>query len=505
MVADSGSSRPVPVTAGRLECSSTQRRIWFMEQLHPGTSAYNLQLTLRIDGSLNVEVLRRCLDEIVRRHSVLRACFPIVDGWPCAVVAEQLTLPMPATCLIGRPDADAQAIELAAREALEPFDLEHGPLIRARIIQVTADRHLLCWTTHHIVADDRSHWLMMRELALLYPAISAGQPSPLPSLPLQYWDYVSWQRSQLQDPATKRELAYWRQTLADAPLTSTLPPDVPRSAAPVFRGSRRSYALPAGLTSAVDEFARRERVTPFMVLLAGVQALLHRCSGQDDIVIGVPTAGRDRAEFEELVGPFVNTLPIRGTLAESMPFRELLHRVRTVAIEAYQHQEVPFDRLVEELRPPRRASVHPLFQVMLVAVQDAPFGVSELPGLTVTTVPLDVAPADRQLCTVLLDLTLCLRREGSQFAGYLEYNSALLHSATAERLLQSFTGLLERAVADPDLPLARLISVPPKLVHRRAATADQPSGRERQRSARDREGPPEAIDLALRALAARSR
>jgi hypothetical protein len=469
-----------------------------MEQLHPGTSAYNLQLTLRIDGPLNVKVLRRCLDQIIGRHSVLRTCFRVVHGQPRAVVAGQLTLPMRATCLTGRPDVDRQAIELAAQEALEPFDLEHGPLVRARIIQVAADRHLLCWTTHHIVADDRSHWLMMRELAQLYPAMSAGEPSPLPPLPLQYWDYVSWQRRQLQDATTDRELAYWRRTLADAPLTSTFPWDAARSAVPVFRGSRRAYALPARLTSAIDQFARRERVTPFMVLLAGLQALLHCCGGQDDIVIGVPTAGRGRAEFEDLVGPFVNTLPIRVTLAENMPFTELLRRVRAVAIEAYQHQEIPFDRLVEALHPPRRASVHPLFQVMLVVVQDAPLAVSELPGLTVTTVPLDVAPADRQLCTVLLDLTFCLRYEGSQFAGYLEYNSALLHSATAERLLQCFTGLLERAVADPSLPLTRLISVPPELVHPpRPAAADQPGDRA------PRDG--EAIDLALRALAARSR
>jgi hypothetical protein len=467
-----GPARPAPVA---LECSSTQRRIWFTEQLRPGTSAYNVKLALRIDGGLDVEVLRRCLNEIVDRHSVLRASFRAVDGRPRPVVDGKLTPSMPATDLSGRQDGYAQAIRLAAREAAEPFDLERGPLFRARIIRVATDRHVLCWTAHHLVFDDWSYWLMVRELTELYPALRAGQRSPLPPLPLQYWDYASWQRRRLLDPASAPELAYWRGALAGAPPRSTFPPDVPRTAAPAFRGARRSYALSAQLTSAIDKFAQRERITAFMVLLTALQALLHRCSGQDDVVIGVATAGRDRVEFEELVGPFVNTLPIRVTSADNMPFLELLRRVRTATIEAYQHQETPFDRLVEELRPPRRASMHPLYQVML-AVQDAPFAVSELSGLVMESVPLDSDYPDQQLCTAVLDLTLCLKRDGSQFAGELEYNAALFQPGTAERLLRRFTGLLEQAVAHPELPLIQLLPVRT-----------------------------EAIDLALRALAARSR
>jgi hypothetical protein len=453
-----------------------------MEQLHPGTSAYNLQLTLRIDGPVDVGILRRGLNEIVRRHSVLRACFRAVDGRPRAFVAGQLTVPVSSASLTGQPDADAQAIELAAQEANEPFDLEHGPLIRARIIQVAADRHLLCWTVHHIVADDWSFGLMMRELARLYAAMSAGQPSPLPPLPLQYWDYVSWQRGRLQDATTGPGLAYWRRVLTGAPLISTFPPDVPRPDTPVFRGSRRPYELPAQLTSAIDQFARRERVTSYMVLLAGLAALLHRDGGHDDVVIGVPTAGRYLVEFEDLVGPFLNTLPIRVTPAAGMPFSDLLRQVRTAALMAYQHQEIPFGRLVEELRPPRRASVHSLYQVML-AMQNALFTASELPGLTVTAVPLDVPAADRQLCTVLLDLTVCLRREATQFVGNVEYNAALFRAGTVDRLLQRYADLLARAVTDPGLTLARLSTLPPE---------------------REGEGPAEAIDLALRALAARA-
>ena len=466
-----------------LECSSAQRRIWFIEQLQPGTAAYNLQLTLRIDGPLEVEVLRRALNEIVRRHSVLRACFRAVDGRPRAFVADRLIVPVSSASLAGRPDAEAAAIEMAAAQASEPFDLEHGPLVRARVIEVAASRHLVCWTVHHIVADDWSFGLMMRELAQLYAAMYAGQPSPLAPLPLQYWDYVAWQRGRLADAATGHELAYWRRALEGAPLTSTFRPDVPRPDRPVFRGSRRPYALPVPLTSALDQFARRERVTPYMVLLAGLAALLHRRAGQDDVVIGVPTAGRYQVEFEDLVGPFLNTLPIRVTPAGGMPFTGLLRQVRTAAVEAYQHQEIPFDRLVEELRPPRRASVHPLHQVML-AVQNALFTASDLPGLTVTAVPLDVPAADRQLCTVLLDLTVCLRREPGQFVGNVEYNAALFGADSVGRLLQDYTDLLEQAVGDPGLPLARLLPAAPE----RAGA-----------------GPPEAIDLALRALAARSR
>lgn len=468
-----------------LECSSVQRRIWFMEQLHPGTSAYNLQLTLCIDGALDVPALRRCLAEIVHRHAVLRARFRAVDGVPHPVAGE-LTLSLPLTDLSGQPDADAQAMRLAGRQAAEPFDLERGPLIRAGIVRMASDRHLLCWTAHHMVFDDWSYWLMMRELAALYPALRAGQPSPLPPLPVQYWDYASWQRRRLEADTAERDLTYWRRVLADPPPTSTLPPDAPRPVRPVFRGSRRSCALPPSLAPAIDAFARVERVTPFMVLLAGLQAVLHHSSGQDDIVIGVSATGRDRVEFEDLIGPFVNTLPVRVTLAPAMTFRELLHRVRIASIEAFQHQEMPFDRLVEELCPPRQPSVHPLYQVML-SVQDAPFTAGELPGLSLTMVPPDLPGVDRDLCTALLDLTLCLSHGPGQLTGDLEYNAALYHPGTAGRLLDRFTVLLEQAITDPGLSLAELIPVgggPP-----RSQSAD---------------GPPEAIDLALRALAARS-
>jgi hypothetical protein len=478
----------VPVEANAPECSATQRSIWFMEQLHPRTPAYNLSLTLRIDGPLDVLVLRRCLSEIVHRHSVLRTSFPTVDGRPQPAIAGQLALPVPLTDLSGQPDADAQVMSLAGREAYVPFDLEHGPLVRARVIRVAKDRHVLCWTAHHIVSDGWSNWLIVRELVKVYPALLAGQPCPLPLPALQFWEYASWQRDRLQTAVLERELAYWRRTMASMPPISTFPPDAQRPGAPVFHGARHSYVLSGQLSSAIKELARRERATPFMVLLAALQALLCRYSGQDDVVIGVPTGGRVQVEFEELVGPFANTLPVRVTLAGNMSFRELLRRARAATIEASQHQEVPFDRLVEELCPRRQASVHPLYQVML-AMLETPSAVPVLPaGLQVTSMTLPV-PVDQQLCTALLDLTLCLNCFDDQYAGHLEYNAALFHRDTVVRLLECYTGILERVVMEPELRLTELLPV--TLEAPRPPTVA--SGLSR----------PGAIDLALRALAAR--
>ncbi|RMF31802.1 MAG: amino acid adenylation domain-containing protein, partial [Chloroflexi bacterium] len=441
--------RPVPRDR-EIPLSFSQQRLWFLDQLEPNSPLYNIPDAVRITGPLDVGVLEQSLNEIVRRHEVLRTTFAAVDGRPIQVIAPELHLPLPVVDLRGLPKArrEEEALRLATEEAQRPFDLARGPLLRALLLRLDEEEHIALLTVHHTVSDGWSTGVFMGEMAALYEAFAAGKPSPLPELPIQYADFAVWQREWLQGEVLEAQLAYWKEQLAGLPPILELPTDRPRPAFQTFRGDYQTFTLPEELTQAIKELCQREGVTLFMTLLAAFQTLLSRYSGQDDISVGVPIANRTRAELEGLIGFFVNTLVMRTKLDGNPTFRQVLKRVREVALGAYAHQDLPFEMLVEALQPERDMSHTPLFQVMFV-LQNAPAEPLELPGLTLTPVEVDRG-------TATFDLTLSMTEGPEGLSGSLEYNTDLFDAATIRRMLGHFQTLLEAVVADPDRPIAQL-------------------------------------------------
>jgi amino acid adenylation domain-containing protein len=434
---------------GELPLSFAQQRLWFLDQWEPESPQYNIAAAVRLTGPLDAATLERSLREIVRRHEVLRTTFATVEGRPISVIAEGLALSLPLIDLSGlaADEREAEVGRRAETEARAPFDLAGGPLLHATLLRLAPEDHVVLVVLHHIIADGWSIGVLNREVAALYEAYVAGRPSPLPEPPVQYADYAAWQRRWLQGAALEKQLAYWKERLAGAAALD-LPADRPRPAAPSYRGAAVRFALPANLAGGVRTLAKQEGCTPFMVLLAAFQALLHRYTGQDDICVGTPIAGRGRTEVEGLIGFFVNTLVLRTDLAGDPTFVQLLGRVRETCLGAYAHQDLPFERLVEELRPQRDSSRSPFFQVMFV-LQNTPQETLELPGLTVT--PLDVDSG-----TSKFDLTLRLTEQDGELRGELEYSTELFEAATAARLTGHLRTLLEGACADSGQPVSRL-------------------------------------------------
>ena len=430
--------------------SFTQQRLWFLDQLEPGSAVYNIPTALRVEGALNVQVLERSLEEVVRRHESLRTLFRSEEGQAAQVVLPPPRLPLKVVDLRELPAAEreSEAQRLVDAETIRPFDLARGPLFRTLLLQLGDRDHVLLLTVHHIVSDGWSMDVLIRELVMLNMAFSAGQPSPLPELPLQYVDYAAWQREQLQGEALERQLTYWRKQLGGAPRLLELPTDRPRPAVQSSRGANQPVQLSRASSEALMALCGREGVTPFMALLAAFQVLLHRYSGQDDICVGTPIAGRDRAELEELIGFFANTLVLRARLSGRPTFRQLLAQVREAALGAYAHQEVPFEKLVEELQPVRSLSHTPLFQVMFSLQREAKTSQS-VPGLTFRLVR-----GEGHVAKFDLNLTLAEMPEG--FAGGLEYNTDLFDAATAARMAEHLRLLVDGLVAHPDRPLAEL-------------------------------------------------
>ena len=336
--------------------SFAQQRLWFLEQLEPDSGKYNLPLRLQLEGELSVRVLEESLTEIVRRHEALRTCFPVVDDEAVQQISPAQALPLPLTDLSHLPDAASAAERIAQEEAQQCFDLAAGPLFRARLLRLGAEEHVLLLNMHHIVSDGWSIGVLVKELSALYTAYAQGQPSPLADLPIQYADYAVWQREWLQGEVLQEQLQYWREQLQGAPAVLELPTDHPRPAVQSFRGGQQQVTLPVAVAEGLKELSRREGVTLFMTLLAAWQVLLSRYSRQEEIVVGSPIAGRTRGETEGLIGFFVNTLVLRSDLSGDPSFVELLQRVKEVCLGAYGHQEVPFEKLVEELQPERSLS-----------------------------------------------------------------------------------------------------------------------------------------------------
>ncbi|HHH40712.1 MAG TPA: non-ribosomal peptide synthetase, partial [Chloroflexi bacterium] len=434
-----------------LPLSFAQQRLWFLDRLQPDSALYNIPGTLRIRGPLDIPALEASLNEIVRRHEVLRTTFPARhDGQPVQIIAPSLHLPLPVVDLspLPEPEREAEARRLASQEARRPFNLATGPLLRATLLLLDQDDFLVLFTMHHIVSDGWSVGVLIRELAALYHAFSLGRPSPLPELPIQYADFALWQRQWLQGETLQAQLAYWKRQLADAPPVLDLPTDRPRPPVQSFRGATFRFRFPAPLAQALQALSRREGVTLFMTLLAAFQTLLYRYTGQERINVGTPIANRNRAEVEGLIGFFVNTLVISTDLSGNPTFRELLQRVREVALGAYAHQDLPFEMLVDALQPERDLSRSPLFQVMFV-LQNAPTATLELPGLTMRLLETDSG-------TAKFDLTLFVEETEEELRGSLEYNTDLFDGATIGRMLGHYRTLLEAIVADPDRPIAHL-------------------------------------------------
>jgi amino acid adenylation domain-containing protein/non-ribosomal peptide synthase protein (TIGR01720 family) len=441
--------QPVP-RDGALPLSYAQQRLWFLEQLEPSRAVYNLPLAWRLIGNLNVFALERSLGEMVRRHEILRTTFPSVDGHPMQVIAPVLALPLPVVDLQALPATEREAAveRLATEEARRPFDLACGPLVRTTLLRLSHEDHVLLLTLHHIIFDGWSAEVFWRELATFYTAICTGQPLSLPVLLLQYADFAVRQRQWLQGEVLEAQLAYWRQRLGDTLPVLDLPTDRPRPPVQTFQGARQSLMLPASFTAALKALSQRQGVTLFMTVVAAFQTLLCRYTGQTDLVVGTPLTGRTRVEIEGLLGFFVNTLILRSDLSGNPCFRELLKRVRAVMLGAYDHQDLPFEKLVEALQPARDLSRNPLVQVM-IALHPPPPPPTELPGLTVRPVILDCG-------TAKFDLTLFVQDTDQGLLATVEYNTDLFDPGTIVRMLGHFHTLLEGIIADPEQRLADL-------------------------------------------------
>jgi hypothetical protein len=468
---------------GHLPLSFSQQQLWLVEQLAPGNVVYNVPFALRLSGPLDVAALQNSLDEIVRRHEVLRTTFPTQEGRPVQRVASSWAVFLPLIDLRHWPtgEREATALRLAEKEARQPFDLAQGPLMRAALFQTGEVEHLLLITTHHIVFDGWSIGLFLSELEALYRVFSTGEPvrragperprragrkqPPLPELPIQYADYAAWQRAWLQGQALEERLVYWERQLQGAPALTQLPTDRPRPPVQTFRGASQSLALPANVGQALKTLSRQQGVTLFMTLLAAFKALLHRYTGQTDLVVGTPVANRDRFEIEDLIGYFVNMLVLRTDLAGAPAFHELLARVRETALNAYAHQELPFEKLVEALQPERDASHNPLFQVIfsLGAAMTPPV----LPGLSVTLRPVETGTYQAA------DLHLQVEQTRRGLSVSIRYNTDLFNDDTIARMLQDYQTLLENVVAAPEQALWTLLPSP-RIKGRRSGEALPP-------------------------------
>ncbi|MCP3065857.1 amino acid adenylation domain-containing protein, partial [Myxococcus sp. K38C18041901] len=449
--ASEGEAKLAPVSrTGVIPLSFAQQRLWFLDQLQPGTASYNLPAALRLKGSLDVAALRQSLRALVQRHEVLRTHFVVRDSQPIQLIRPDAEVELPVVDLGGLDGQprEEEARRLMREEALRPFDLARGPLVRASLLRLDARQHLLLVTVHHIISDGWSTEIMVRELGAFYRQFSGGEAAQLASLPIQYADFSVWQRQWLDGARLRGELDWWREQLTGAPSALELPTDRPRPAAQTERGAVLPIELSGSLSNAVKALAQREGATPFMVLLAAWQLVLSRYSGQDDVSVGSPIANRNRAETEGLVGFFVNTLVLRSRIDTQRTFRELLGQVRLSTLAAYEHQDVPFEKLVEELQPQRDLSRSPLFQVTLT-LQNTPSATLTLPGITLTQLPPDLE-------TSKFDISLLLEEGSSGFAGVFNYNTDLFDAATIEGLSRHLSVLLTEAVSTPDTQLARL-------------------------------------------------
>jgi amino acid adenylation domain-containing protein len=430
--------------------SFAQQRLWLLDRLDPGNPSYDIPFAAWLRGEAVPRLLAAGLAGVVRRHEALRTRFAERDGEPVQLVDPPGAFPLPAVDLSGLPPAVARQVAAGAlaTDAATPFDLARGPLFRARLLRLDRRCHLLALNVHHVVADGWSYGVLLRELAALYAAAAQGRPAPLPPLPIQYADFAVWQRRRLAGPLLAEQLAYWRRQLAGAPPALELPTDRPRPPLQTNRGERADATLPADLTAALKKLARRLEATPFMLLLALFQLLLARLAGQQDVVVGAPSAGRSRVETEGLVGCFLNALVLRTDLSGDPTLSRLVARVREVVLGAYRYQELPFEKLLEELQPERALSRSPLFQVQ--------FNMLALPEIRLALPGVEVEPAAAPERFAKFDLNLYAEEGAAGLELALVYNADLFDRRRMRELLAQLEHLAEQAVADPERPIGRL-------------------------------------------------
>ncbi|HEY0015717.1 MAG TPA: amino acid adenylation domain-containing protein, partial [Longimicrobium sp.] len=442
----------VPVKReGPLPLSFAQERLWFLDQLEARSGFYNLPEALRLSGALDVAALEHALGEIIRRHESLRTTFTASGGVPVQVIAPFAGFALPVEDLSALDDAarEAEVRRRATEDAARPFDLSAGPLFRASLLRLAGGEHVLLLCMHHVVSDGWSLGVLFRELSILYGASVKGAGAPLPELAVQYADYAAWQRRHLQGEVLDRQLAYWKRRLAGAPSLLELPTDHPRPAVQTFRGAAEPVRLPAELLERLQALGRREGATLYMVLLSAFQVLLGKYAGSDDVVVGGPTAGRTRGEVEALIGFFVNTIALRTDLGGNPGFGEVLRRVRTATLGAFEHQEVPFDRLVAELHPERSLSHAPLVQTMFALQAGYRSAGDLLPGLRTDWV-------DAEAQTTKFDLSLLVQADADGIHGVLEYSTDLWDRATIQRMIGHLHRVLEQVAEDADRPIGAL-------------------------------------------------
>ncbi|MBL1175482.1 amino acid adenylation domain-containing protein [Pantanalinema sp. GBBB05] len=455
-----------PITRNqRLPLSFAQQRLWFLDQLVPNSSFYNIPQALRLQGELNLAALEQSLNAIVQRHEALRTTFVVVDAQPVQVIAPELNVELSVVDLrsLATVDREAKGLQLVTEAAQQPFDLTQDSLFRCQLWCIDAEEYILLITMHHIIADGWSIGVLIRELAALYEAFVMGQPSPLTALAIQYADFASWQRQWFQGEVLEQQLAYWQQQLAGAPTVLELPSDRPRPLVQAFRGGVASFLLPQSLCQAVEQLSQAMEVTPFMTLFTAFQILLYRYTGQSDILVGSPIANRHYAGIEPLIGFFINTLVLRTDLTGNPTGIELLQRVRENALAAYAHQDLPFELLVEAMQAVRNLSHTPLFQVMFV-LQNAPTPALELADLTMQPLQLEngarldwtIATEDSEAGLAQFDLTLSLEYTEQGMIGIWEYNAELFDADRIARMAEHYQILLAGIVAKPEQRISEL-------------------------------------------------
>ena len=458
--------KPVPREYD-LPLSFAQERLWVLDQMEPNNPLYNISRSLRLRGELQVAGLESAVNEIVRRHESQRTTFAVKEGHPVQQIAPHLVIPLEVQDISGVPgkSREEKAQTLAMEEARRPFNLATGPLVRARLLRLAADDHVLLLTMHHIISDAWSATIFLQELTALYEAFCSGRPSPLPELTLQYADYAAQEREWLQGDVLEKQLAFWRERLKGSPAVLDLPLDHPRPTSRTFAGACEMLHIPLDTLRALKAFSREENATLFMVLMAAFQALLSRYSGQEQIVVGTDLANRTTPETEGMIGFFISLLAVRNDLSGNPTFRELLGRVREGLLEAYAHQEVPFPKIVQDIQPERSATHNPIVQVLFVML-NVPKARRELAGL-------QVEPFEVPVTTSKFDLGVFMAERPDGLIGYWIYSTELFEQGTMQRMVRHFGNLLHSAVSKPDTRLSMLAMMSPEELERQNADKTQ--------------------------------
>ncbi|MFY9950860.1 MAG: amino acid adenylation domain-containing protein [Candidatus Sulfotelmatobacter sp.] len=429
--------------------SFAQQRLWFLDQLDPETAAYNLPRAFRITGPLDVDILKQAFQMVVGRHSSLRTVFDSVDGEARQIVLSDVEVEIPVIDLAGIPTAEreSEALRIASEEGKKPFDLSEGPLLRPMLVRLDPEKHFLVLVIHHIITDGWSIALLFREVTKIYAALTKNETPVLPELTLQYAEYAQWQREYMSGELLKGEIEHWKHKLAGAQTLLDLPTDHPRPSSYSWHGATEEISLDGSILAKLKGLAQAESSTLFMLTMAAFQALLWRYTNQESILIGTPIAGRSEIEIENMIGLFVNTLVFRADFTHGLSFRELVRQTRSFALESYNHQDVPFEKLVEELIPQRSLETHPLFQVMFT-FQNIPKQVFEIPGLRIKEMGFEAGIAKFDLSAEVW--------ENDEFHCQIEYNTELFEQSTIRRMLAHFETLLSTVVENPDLTVAQI-------------------------------------------------